>query len=58
MSGWEGGNEVGSPKSGYRLGCARPVVVAMVCDRRANGQLLRQEKDEASRVELSFARIR
>ena len=58
MSGWEGGSEVGDPKSGYRLGCARPAVEAAVCDLRVNGQLLRQEKDEASRVELSFARIR
>jgi hypothetical protein len=37
-----------SPKSGYRLNCARHGVVAAVCDRRHNVQLLRQEKDEAS----------
>ena len=37
-----------SPESGYRFGCARLVVVASVCDRRIQRQLLRQEKDEAS----------
>jgi hypothetical protein len=37
-----------SPKSGYRFECARPGVVAAVCDRRDHVQLLRQEKDEAS----------
>jgi hypothetical protein len=52
---WEGGSEIGSPKSGYRFSCARRAILP-ASGRHAMASFSVKEKDETSPDELFFAR--